>query len=78
MQKQTSADFKHMVRIKGAWSTCTDWTHHQHEQEQPQNTRSTKLELISLGHQVNTLFCLIAAKRKKGRRKRGGVGVEEK
>lgn len=32
----------------------------------------SRLELISLGHQVNTLFCLIAAKRKrKGRRKRG-------
>lgn len=32
--------------------------------------QEARLELLSLGHQVNTLFCLIAAKRKKGRRKR--------
>lgn len=41
-------------------------------------------QLSSLGHQVNTLFCLIAAKRKKGRHKRvcvcrgGGGGGDKK
>lgn len=42
------------------------------KKQQKKPKHESRLELISLGHQVNTLFCLIAAKRKrKGRRKRG-------
>lgn len=41
----------------------------EHTVQTNKTKHETTLQLISLSHQVNTLFCLIAAKRKKGRRK---------